>query len=239
VVGELDGLAQVVVGDFDSFVRTDAGAVYRWSEQAPLTRYQVPQGTLAIGFYTSDLVALTASHQLHWRFGQIADHVLGFSNRALLFEDGGVTVPNGTSLGEPLPLPRRAIGVSEGCALLETGVPSCFGARGADGGVALTTPAGLRPFARQVIGTLYSGCILYGSNGVQCWGDNYFGQLGVQGPGRSSAVDIVIPEPIERLATSDNTLCAYTTSKKLLCWGDNSSGQLGFKRPQAFLPVLR
>jgi hypothetical protein len=81
-------------------------------------------------------------------------------------------------------------------------------------------------------------CIVTATEGVACWGQNEFGQLGdgtldmrsspVAVPGLTGAVSAV--------AVGDYHSCALTTAGAVQCWGRNDVGQLGIV-PGAHSPV--
>jgi alpha-tubulin suppressor-like RCC1 family protein len=65
--------------------------------------------------------------------------------------------------------------------------------------------------------------------GVQCWGDNTYGQLGDgTHSGRTTPVDVVgLNASARALITGDHHTCALTASNGVKCWGGNGAGQLG------------
>jgi alpha-tubulin suppressor-like RCC1 family protein len=77
----------------------------------------------------------------------------------------------------------------------------------------------------------YHTCALTAAGGVQCWGDNRFGQLGVgDNLSRGNPVDVVFSDPtvhVSQVATGGYHTCALTTTGEVWCWGRNIEGQLG------------
>ena len=149
--------------------------------------------------------------------------------RTYLQADGGVVIgATAAAAGTPLVLPAAAIAVSDGCAVLVDGRTVCVGG----------APSGLLP-ARAVVGDLGSGCVLVGTNGVQCWGTNLYGRLGNELASSATAVFIPMPEPVVQIAGSRTHTCALLRSGKVRCWGLNLYGQLGLQpRTSASTPVL-
>ena len=72
-------------------------------------------------------------------------------------------------------------------------------------------------------------CILNASGGVQCWGQNLYGQLG-DGTyiTKVTPTDVAgLGSGIAQVAAGLNHTCAMTTGGALKCWGDNNQHQLG------------
>lgn len=63
---------------------------------------------------------------------------------------------------------------------------------------------------------------------VWCWGDNEFGQLGVEGDAASSVpVRVNGVSQAVMVVAGDNHSCAVLAIGDVWCWGDNEYGQLG------------
>ncbi|MFC7529110.1 RCC1 domain-containing protein [Actinoplanes sp. GCM10030250] len=83
------------------------------------------------------------------------------------------------------------------------------------------------PAIRQVTVGVEHSCSLDDTGSVLCWGDNYFGQLGADGPRRSSVpVPIALPGPATSIAGGAYHTCVIVAAD-VLCWGDNYDRQLG------------
>jgi len=78
----------------------------------------------------------------------------------------------------------------------------------------------------------YHGCAANpnGTSGINCWGDNEYGQLGI---GSFAATLIALPNAILTnspgliSAGGGHTCALYHPMGDLRCWGDNEFGQLG------------
>jgi len=80
-------------------------------------------------------------------------------------------------------------------------------------------------------GGLHS-CALNYQGGAQCWGSNYYGQLGngSYDAYKSSPVYVTLAlgtGGIQSISTGDNHTCAVTTGGALRCWGEGDLGQIG------------
>ena len=60
-----------------------------------------------------------------------------------------------------------------------------------------------------------------------CWGDNYYGQLGIAGKYYRSTPTQVPINNVKQVSTGDHHTCATKTDGTLWCWGSNRNGQLG------------
>ncbi len=153
--------------------------------------------------------------------------------------DGGVVSgasPTDVLAGRRVPLPGPAISISEGCAVLADRRAFCWPVA-ASAPVPVSIP-GVLP-ARAVVGDLSSGCVLAGTNGVQCWGTNRLGRLGNELASSASAVFVTMPGPVRQLAGSGTHTCALLDSGAVHCWGINLDGELGLEpRSAVSTPVL-
>lgn len=111
------------------------------------------------------------------------------------------------------------------CVRHESGALECWGTW--VGSNTPTTPLGAWPVTRQLTCGGQHFCALSGSNIVQCWGNNWGGQLGREGPSSAQARSVPMPEPVVELAAGPNHTCALLQSGRVLCWGMNDDGQLG------------
>ncbi|HKE49691.1 MAG TPA: hypothetical protein VKB52_16615 [Rhodanobacteraceae bacterium] len=132
---------------------------------------------------------------------------------------------------------RMAGGYQHECAVRDTGEVDCWGLNhdgelgdgtlvdralpsrvAVDGGIAIDIAAGL-----------YHTCIIDGAGGVQCWGENYVGQVG---NGTTSFAEtsprrvIGLDAGVSVIGTGADHSCAVLGGAAK-CWGANNKGQLG------------
>ena len=72
-------------------------------------------------------------------------------------------------------------------------------------------------------------CALRATGTVNCWGDNYYGQLGIETTTPSSTVPVEVTEISSAVAVAAGGAhnCALLATGAVRCWGQNDYGQLG------------
>lgn len=72
-------------------------------------------------------------------------------------------------------------------------------------------------------------CAILAGGGVQCWGDNFYGQLGDGTTDKYwEPVSVVgLGGEVEAISAGSVHTCALLTAGGMRCWGANASGQLG------------
>jgi alpha-tubulin suppressor-like RCC1 family protein len=132
---------------------------------------------------------------------------------------------------------RVAAGLSFSCAVRTTGALSCWG--GNDSGqlgdgttTDRATPvpvSGLASGVRDIALGSGHACAVTSTGGVQCWGDNLFGQLGDgTTTSHSTPADVTgLTSGVVAVASGGFSSCVLTSAGGVKCWGDNTFGQLG------------
>ena len=167
---------------------------------------------------------------------------------------------NGTTTASLVPVTVSGItnatavagGTAHTCALLLGGTVQCWGDNGSGelgNGVAgivehssvPVTVLGISNATAISAGTSNSCAVLTGGK-VQCWGDNYAGQLGIGttslGPGISTPVTVSGITNASTVAVGGIHACALLSAGTVQCWGSNVLGELGNgSTTNSYLPV--
>ncbi|MFL5320739.1 MAG: EGF domain-containing protein [Myxococcaceae bacterium] len=126
------------------------------------------------------------------------------------------------------------------CSILTGGSLWCLGR--ADQG-RLGTSASSRQYAPARVGTASDwtqvssgyahGCALKADHSVYCWGDNQFGEAGID-PATNPAIgphQVGADNDWEKVSAGVDHTCATKSNHTAWCWGLNSKGQLGAGKP--------
>jgi alpha-tubulin suppressor-like RCC1 family protein len=100
---------------------------------------------------------------------------------------------------------------------------------GAIVGVSAPAPADAAAGRTAITAGRSHSCAVTSTAGVDCWGDNLYGQLG-DGTllSRWTPVAVVgLPGAVKAISASGDHTCALTKAGGVACWGSNSHGQLG------------
>ncbi|WP_051026274.1 hypothetical protein [Bdellovibrio bacteriovorus] len=92
---------------------------------------------------------------------------------------------------------------------------------------------------KKVVSMRYNHCAIYSDDRLFCWGDNYYGQLGIGHKNRvATMVEPLAGFTVQDISITEQYACAVTTTKKIKCWGYNYYGQLGIgNNTEQTLPV--
>jgi alpha-tubulin suppressor-like RCC1 family protein len=139
------------------------------------------------------------------------------------------TTSGGAPTDEMFHAQSMAVGVATGCAVTTDGAVLCWGAN-SSGTLGNGSSDKKSDVPVQVTG-LTSGATSVGvwdtfvcaavNGGVQCWGDNTFGQLG-DGTTTDSNVPVAVgglPDTVTAVAVGEYTPCALTADGDVYCWG--------------------
>ena len=132
-----------------------------------------------------------------------------------------------------------ATGSNHVCAVLGDGGLDCWGQNNngqlgvtLDGGVVNEPNAVAVPGISGVVGVTAGAnhtCALIADGGVDCWGDNNLGQVGIG----TTTSNVLTPTPVVgltgaaiQIAAGASHTCALMASGGIECWGGNTSGEL-------------
>ncbi len=241
-------VTQVAAGGNHSCALTTAGAVHCWGSNGngqlgdgstthrttPVAVSGLGSGVAAIAAGDSHTCALTTAGAVHcWgnnSYGQLGD---------------GSTTPRTTPVavsGLDSGVAAIAVGGTHSCALTTAGAVRCWGKNldgqlGDDSTTRRTTPVDVKgvggsgtlsDVAAITAGASHS-CARTTTGAVQCWGDNYYGQLG-DGSTTQRTTPVAVSglgSGVAAIAAGRHHSCALTTAGAVQCWGNNNSGQLG------------
>jgi len=118
------------------------------------------------------------------------------------------------------------------CVRTTSGEILCWGSLSSDREYTSRTPLVVKELTGKVVGMTAGGgyiCALTIEDGVKCWGDNYFGQLGNgTNLGSWEPVDVIgAADGILKVASGSGHVCALKMDGGVKCWGDCSFGQCG------------
>ncbi|WP_158542252.1 hypothetical protein [Lujinxingia litoralis] len=153
-------------------------------------------------------------------------------------ESGSISVPSDLQPWQPTEL---ALGGMTGCGLVFSGEnrseAMCWGANSSQG-LGLNHPSlglldpmvmdqGYRSF-QEISLNLNHGCGVAGSGEIWCWGNNYYGEVGMN-PNLYAGRPRRVEERSDYVSVSAGFYhsCGLTAGGEIRCWGNNAYGQLG------------
>jgi len=131
-----------------------------------------------------------------------------------------------------------SLGVQHSCAIVEGGAVQCWGGNnygqlgnGVTSELPTATPTavlGLSGATGLSLGGAHS-CAIVTGGAMQCWGANYYGQLGNGSMAQSSTMPVAVMglTGVIALTSGAGHSCAIIAVGGVRCWGYNEYGQLG------------
>jgi alpha-tubulin suppressor-like RCC1 family protein len=248
VTGLTSGVAQITLGDYHTCALTTNGGVKCWGRNLD---GQLGNGTQISSALPVDVIGLTSG---------VAQISAGESYTCAVMTSGGAKcwggnysgeLGNGTYVNSAAPVDVTGLtsgvaqistGEGDTCVVTTSGGAKCWGYNGTGqlgngtyGDSA--TPGdvtGLASGTFQIrVGSSHV-CALTTNGGAKCWGDNYYGELGVGAfptaypYGSAVPVDVSgLTSGVAQISPGGLHTCALTTSGSVQCWGYNIYGSLG------------
>jgi alpha-tubulin suppressor-like RCC1 family protein len=84
-------------------------------------------------------------------------------------------------------------------------------------------------YGTRITAASSSTCAINSAGGVECWGEDFYGELGNNTTGVFNTPQQVVglTSGIVAIAADVFSVCAVTTAGTTTCWGENNYGQLG------------
>ncbi len=198
----------------------------------PWTPYIEARSTIAGGYHTCALLG-DGSAQC-WggnSYGQLGNNNAGVNSPVPVAVTG---LGGGTVV-------QMAGGGEHTCAILVDGSAKCWGLND-DGELGdnnaptdSDVPVAVTGLTAGTVIQITAGnghtCALLKDGSAQCWGDNYYGQLGNNNPGVNSAVPVSVSGlgvgTVVQIVAGIYHTCALLVDGSAKCWGYNDFGQLG------------
>ena len=201
---------------------------------------------IATGFYHSCAVLPTEALRC-WGFS--GDGQLGYGNTSTVGETDTPGSVGPVDLGGHT-VTELTAGDYHTCVILDDGTVRCWG-YGYDGELgygnqndvgATNTPGSMPPVnlgtgltATHISAGQSHTCAILNTGGVECWGDNQYGELGngITNPRGSGTFAPVGPinlgtgHTAKAIAAGAQHTCAILDDNSVRCWGSNAFGQLG------------
>jgi alpha-tubulin suppressor-like RCC1 family protein len=252
VVGLSSGVQDIAAGEGHTCALTMGGGVKCWGDNyegrlgdgtwegknTPVDVAGLGSGVQAITTGFAHTCALTTTGVKCWganKYGQVGDGTSGEGNTKSMPVD-----VVGLSSG----VKAIAAGGAHTCALTTAGGVKCWGSNsggqvghGTSGyGNISSTPVdvvGLGSGMKAIAVGGYHSCALTTGDGVKCWGENLYGQVGDGTSGwdnyiKSTPLEVVgLGSGVQGITGGGFHTCALTSTDGIKCWGGNGAGQLG------------
>ena len=246
VSGLGSGIRAIAAGANYSCAITDAGGAKCWGQNqngqlgdgsqfprnVPTDVVGLSSGVSAIGlagfYYGAHTCALAGPNVLCWGYNREGE--LGDGTSTLRTTPTAVTGLGAAALA-------ISTGAYRSCALLANGAAECWGNNfsGELGDATIwnrRSPVqvlGLAADAVALASGFEANCAFRVGGTVDCWGNNYYGALGIGADSfRATPVDVAgLTSQVVAIDKGGAFGCAISTSGTVMCWGLNASGQLG------------
>jgi len=190
---------------------------------------------IAVGNNHGGCAVLTTNEVMCWGWngnGQLGTGAAtgsGYPTPAYVIEQGGARLTG---------IDKVSMGQGHTCALTTAGAVRCWGANGSyQLGLGHTTQVTRVPATPTIASNVKDiaanstdhACALLSTGGVQCWGENGFGQVGNGSlTDRPYPTDVTsLSSGVKSISTGESHTCALLESGSAKCWGDNTNGQIG------------
>ncbi len=236
----LSNIANVSVGGAHACAVDGAGALYCWGSNAtgqlgvagipyssiPVRVTGLGGGIASVSAGGGHTCALTTSATIKC-WGSNTDGQLG----------NGSTIDSSTAVNVAglSGVTALSAGTDHTCAVAN-GAARCWGSNvqgqlGDSTAISRTTPitvSGLNTGVTGIAAGQVHTCAALASSGAQCWGSNFYGQLGDLTTNSSSVpVTVNMTGTVTAVAVGQVHSCALISTGGMRCWGYNNYGQIG------------
>jgi alpha-tubulin suppressor-like RCC1 family protein len=236
----IEGAAQIVGGQLHTCVLSTDGSVRCWGDNG---NDQLGNGS--VGGHSNQPVLVAnlppaveiAASQSGTCARLQSGSVFCWGAVSIVLDGGIARVPI------PTPVPQlnnveQIAGADYVCARIQNGGVVCLD----DGGTRIDAITGITD-AISISGKDTHACAVLTDSGVECWGENFDGVLGI---GTTAAMGEVLPPQMVSDLTDVNEVhvsyyntCAMTRGAAVWCWGDNGEGECGTSTPSQLLSPSR
>ena len=240
----------IALGSSHSCVLLTDGSVQCWGNNG---NGQLGDGTNTIRFAPVSVLGITSGRSIALGGVRIHNSGIACENSCAVLTNGSVKcwgcnsvgqLGDGTQTSSSSPVSVAgitnatsiALGTYHSCALLTGGTVLCWGdddfGQLGDGttGQSSLTPVKVSGItsATHIAAGGYHSCAIMTDGSVQCWGWNYYGQLGDGSTSHGfTPVSVSGISTAMSIALGGHHSCALLTDGSMRCWGRNDYGQLG------------
>lgn len=112
------------------------------------------------------------------------------------------------------------------CGLAVGGALYCWGSLYQSGPMEVPTPVSSTVLFAAIQSGAQHACGV-SSGALYCWGDNLYGQLGIDSPGSTTPIEVSPGTVWTTFGLGNFTTCAVKANRDTYCWGLNNAGQVG------------